>query len=324
MPTSRGSRRVPWNIAEFPEDKYVGLPRCWLVTGCSAGLGRSLAEGLIAREERVIATARNSSSLDGLVAGHCNAHAMTLDVTSEENIRNVVDVLVNNAGYGYISSVEEADEAAYRPLFETNVLGLIALTRAVLPGMRERRRGHVVNVSSAGGKIGNPGSAFYAGTKFAVIGFSEALSKEVAPLDIKVTVVAPGPFRTDCAGRWLQTAPVRIDAYAETVHKQIESMNRMSGTQEGDQCAPAKRSSLRSIARTLRCAWYLAHRASRWPANSSPIPRRNSMLGKRFPVARIFCSNASVRCVSLGPIRALPARTAEGLPADDGSRDSKD
>lgn len=121
MPTSRGSCRVSWNIAEFPEDKYVGLPRCWLVTGCSAGLGRSLAEGLIAREERVIATARNSSSLDGLVAGYSNAHAMTLDVTSEENIRNVVgridadfggvDVLVNNAGYGYISS---AEEAAYR------------------------------------------------------------------------------------------------------------------------------------------------------------------------------------------------------------------
>ena len=108
-----------------------------------------------------------------------------------------IDVLVNNAGYGYIAAIEEAEEAAYRQLFETNLFGLIALMRAVLPEMRERRSGHIVNISSVGGLVGNPGSGFYAATKFAVIGLSEALSKEMAPLGVKVTAVLPGPFRTE-------------------------------------------------------------------------------------------------------------------------------
>jgi NAD(P)-dependent dehydrogenase (short-subunit alcohol dehydrogenase family) len=228
-----------------PKEIYMSKSiRTWLITGCSTGLGRRLAETLISRGERVVATATNKSSLNDLVAGHPNAHAMTLDVTSPDDIRAAVsrinadfggvDILVNNAGYGYIASVEEAEEAAYRALFETNLFGLIALTRSVLPGMREKRSGHIVNVSSVGGMVGNPGSGYYAGTKFAVVGFSEALSKEVAPLGIKVTVVAPGPFRTDWAGRSLQTSAKRIDAYADTVHKRIDQLGLASGTQDGD------------------------------------------------------------------------------------------
>ncbi|WP_347555435.1 oxidoreductase [Robbsia sp. KACC 23696] len=218
--------------------------RTWLITGCSTGLGRSLAEVLIEKGEQVIATARNPASLSDLVAGHGNAHALKLDVTSASDIADVlayadrelggIDVLVNNAGYGYIASVEEAEETEYRALFETNLFGLIEVTRAVLPGLRAKGAGHILNISSVGGMMGNIGSAYYAGTKFALVGFSEALSKEVAELGIKVTVVAPGPFRTDWAGRSLKTAPKRIDAYADTVHRRIDGMEKTSGAQAGD------------------------------------------------------------------------------------------
>src|SRR4051812_25957306 len=194
--------------------------RTWLITGCSTGFGRALAELLIARGERVFATARRVEQLAELVDGHANAHALTLDVTSSADIAAAVaaveaaggiDVLVNNAGYGYLTAFEEGDEAGYRAQFETNLFGLIAMTKAVLPGMRARGSGHIVNIASVGGLVGNPGSAYYAATKFGVVGLSEALSKEVGPLGIKVTVVEPGPFRTDWAGRSLQSAG-RIDA----------------------------------------------------------------------------------------------------------------
>jgi NAD(P)-dependent dehydrogenase (short-subunit alcohol dehydrogenase family) len=181
-------------------------PRNWLITGCSTGLGRALAEALIDRGEHVFATARKPQELDDLVSGHDNAHALKLDVTVAANVKKVVaevelqggiDVLVNNAGYGYLAAIEEGDEEAYRKLFETNLFGLLGMIRASLPGMRTRGHGHIVNVSSVGGLVGNPGSGYYAGTKFAVVGISESLSKEVGALGVKVTVVEPGPFRTD-------------------------------------------------------------------------------------------------------------------------------
>lgn len=218
--------------------------RTWLITGCSTGFGRDLASLLIARDEVVVATARHTDSLAELTGEHDHAHALKLDVTSAEDIQNVmayverelggVDILVNNAGYGYLGAIEEGEEAAYRALFETNVFGLIEMTRAALPGMRIRGYGHIVNIASVGGLVGNPGSAYYAGTKFAVVGMSEALSKEVEPLGIKVTVVAPGPFRTDWAGRSLKIAENRIPAYEDTVHQRIEQIANMSGTQAGD------------------------------------------------------------------------------------------
>jgi NAD(P)-dependent dehydrogenase (short-subunit alcohol dehydrogenase family) len=217
--------------------------RSWLITGCSTGLGRALAELLIARGERVFATARNPKQLEDLVAGHDNAHALKLDVTSAGDVRAVtaaveaaggVDVLVNNAGYGYLTAFEEGDEAGYRAQFETNMFGLIAMTKAVLTAMRERGQGHIVNIASVGGLVGNPGSSYYAATKFGVVGLSEALSKEVGALGIKVTVVEPGPFRTDWAGRSLQSASQRIDAYAKTVHERLDQVAQYSGHQPGD------------------------------------------------------------------------------------------
>jgi NAD(P)-dependent dehydrogenase (short-subunit alcohol dehydrogenase family) len=223
--------------------------RTWLITGCSTGFGRALAEILIARGERVYATARKPEQLADLVAGHDNAHALKLDVTSAEDIATVtaaveaaggVDVLVNNAGYGYLTAFEEGDEAGYRAQFEANMFGLIAMTRAVLPAMRVRGSGHIVNIASVGGLVGNPGSSYYAATKFGVVGLSEALSKEVGPLGVKVTVVEPGPFRTDWAGRSLQSAGTRIDAYATTVHERLDQVSSYSGHQPGDPVRAAK------------------------------------------------------------------------------------
>ena len=223
--------------------------RNWLITGCSTGLGFALARYLIESGENVFATARNPDNLETLVRGNTHAHALKLDVTQPEDIQTVVkfienhgglDILVNNAGYGYISAIEEADETDYRALFETNVFGLFALTRAVLPMMRTKGKGHIVNVSSVGGMIGNPGSGFYAATKFAVVGFSESLLREVKPLGLNVTVVLPGPFRTDWAGRSLKTAKDRIPAYKETVHDRISWLNEHNGQQPGDPLRAAK------------------------------------------------------------------------------------
>jgi NAD(P)-dependent dehydrogenase (short-subunit alcohol dehydrogenase family) len=217
--------------------------RTWLITGCSTGLGRALAEVLIGKGARVFATARKPEELSDLVAGHDNARALKLDVTAPADIRAAVaeveqaggvDVLVNNAGYGYLTAIEEGDEEGYRAQFETNVFGLIAMTKAVLPAMRKRGSGHIINIASVGGLVGNPGSGYYAATKFGVVGFSESLSKEVAPLGIKVTVVEPGPFRTDWAGRSLKSSAHPIDAYAESVHARLKQLSAYSGRQPGD------------------------------------------------------------------------------------------
>jgi short-subunit dehydrogenase len=145
-----------------------------------------------------------------------------------------VDVLVNNAGVGYFGAVEESEEAEVRRMFEINVFGLAAMTRAVLPGMRARRRGHVVNVASIGGLRAFPAVGFYNATKFAVVGLSESLAQEVAPLGIKVTVVAPSGFRTDWAGRSANEAPTEIADYAETAGKNRRSIRSASGRQPGD------------------------------------------------------------------------------------------
>ena len=199
----------------------------WFITGCSTGFGRELSKILIARGYRVVATARDAKKIADLVAGHSDtALALELDVERQPQIATAVgaaerrfgriDVLVNNAGYGYLAAIEEGDDADIHAMFETNVFGLAALTRAVLPIMRAQRSGAIVNISSMGGFIGFPGSGYYAATKFAVEGLSESLSKEVAPFGIKVIIVEPGPFRTDWAGRSLKTAKRPIEAYAET------------------------------------------------------------------------------------------------------------
>lgn len=217
----------------------------WFVTGCSTGFGREFVRAALAHGFRVIATARNPKKLDALIAGHEDrAKAIALDVTKPDQIAHAVDqaerasgridVLVNNAGYGYMAAVEEGVDADIRALFETNVFGLAAMTRAVLPGMRARRHGTIVNIASVGGIIGFPGSGYYAATKFAVEGLSEALASEVAPLGLRVLLVEPGPFRTDWAGRSLKQSPIFIADYEQTAGQRRRGMAQYSGTQPGD------------------------------------------------------------------------------------------
>ena len=216
----------------------------WLVTGCSTGFGRELSTILMKRGYRAVVTARDKAKVDDIVAGHDNGLALALDVDKQGQIDAAVkaaearfgriDVLVNNAGYGYLAAVEEGDDADVRAMFDTNFFGLAAMTRAVLPVMRAQKSGAIVNISSIGGFIGFPGSGYYAATKFAVEGLSESLSKEVAPLGIKVIIVEPGPFRTDWAGRSLKTPKKPVDAYAETAIARRRQIQSISGTQVGD------------------------------------------------------------------------------------------
>jgi NAD(P)-dependent dehydrogenase (short-subunit alcohol dehydrogenase family) len=188
----------------------------WFITGSSAGFGRVLAETLLARGDTVIATARDPRALTDLVEKYPDAVlALPLDVTDSGQVRAAVDaavatgpidVLVNNAGHGLLGALEELSDEEIREVLAVNLLGALAVTRAVLPHMRARRRGHIVQMSSVGGVIGNPGHAIYATTKFALEGTSEALAGEVGPFGIRVTIVEPGPFRTEFLGRSLRRA----------------------------------------------------------------------------------------------------------------------
>lgn len=217
----------------------------WLVTGCSTGFGRELVTAVLESGGRVVATARKPDSLRDLVAGHDDrALALKLDVNEPADIDAVVaaaekkfgriDVLVNNAGYGYLAAIEEGEDAAVRAMFETNVFGLVAMTKAVLPVMRRQKSGHVVNISSIGGIVGFGATGYYHATKFAVEGLSESLAIETAPLGIKVTIVEPGPFRTDWAGRSIQQSATRIDDYESTAGKRRKETAARSGNQPGD------------------------------------------------------------------------------------------
>lgn len=217
----------------------------WLITGCSTGFGRELSRAVLARGYRAVVTARNPKSVEDLVAGRDGqAIALALDVTDPKQVDAAVrqaekafgriDVLVNNAGIGYFGAIEESDEAEVRRMFEINVFGLARMTQAVLPGMRKRRSGHIVNIASIGGIRAFPAVGFYNATKFAVVGLSEALSLEVEPLGIKVTIVEPSGFRTDWAGRSANEAPSRIADYAETAGKNRDSIRGYSGKQPGD------------------------------------------------------------------------------------------
>jgi len=217
----------------------------WFITGCSTGFGHELAKLVLARGWRAAVTARDKGRLAELVEGAGDrVLALDLDVTDATQIKaavaaaearfGAIDVLVNNAGYGYQSSIEEGDDAEIRDQFEANVFGLFAMTRAVLPGMRARRKGHVLNITSVAGFIGFPGSGYYAASKHAVEGFSDALAAEGAPLGIKVTCIAPGPFRTDWAGRSLRQTPNLIADYADTAGVRMQGTAEKSGTQAGD------------------------------------------------------------------------------------------
>ena len=217
----------------------------WFITGTSSGFGRLLAEYLLQNGATVVATARDVDDIDDLTTKYAAGAIVTqLDVTNHHSIEHAVskaighaghiDFLVNNAGYGVCGAVEEVTEQEYRPMFDTNLFGLINLTKAFLPHFRERRSGAIINMSSIGGLIGSPGWGYYNATKFAVEGLSEALYGEVAPLGIHVMVVEPGPFRTDFLGRSGQEAHRRIPDYEPTVGKTREYFKTQAGKQPGD------------------------------------------------------------------------------------------
>lgn len=217
----------------------------WFITGCSTGLGRALAEAVLKHGHRAVVTARNPAQIQDIVARYpqtslaaqldvANFSQVKLAITAAEKAFGRIDVLVNNAGYGYLAAVEEGEEQKFRDMFETNFFGLATLIRRVLPGMRARERGHIINISSVGGLLGNPGAGYYNASKFAVEGLSEALAKEVEPLGIRVTVVEPGPFRTDWAGRSLKQVRNPIEAYAKTSGARRAQISGYSGKQAGD------------------------------------------------------------------------------------------
>ena len=217
----------------------------WLVTGCSKGLGRAIAETLLEAGYRVAMTARDPDQLKDLSERYSDrALALRLDVTDSEQMRFAVseskdkfggiDVLVNNAGYGYIGGVEEGEDHEIRMSFETNFFGPLAMIQAVLPGMRERKRGHIVAISSIGGLTTFPNVGFYHAAKFATEGLCETLAQEVAPFHIGVTIVEPGGFRTDFRGASMRQSQVRLPEYAETLGKQRDALLAAHGAQKGD------------------------------------------------------------------------------------------
>lgn len=217
----------------------------WLITGCSTGLGRALAQLIVARGWRLVATARDKTRVADL-AENAEDRVLTLDldvavphqveaaVAAAKERFGRIDVLVNNAGYGYQSTIEEGVEGEIRAQFDANVFGLFAITRAVLPVMRAQRSGRILNITSVAGLIGYPGSGYYAASKHAVEGFSDSLQAEVAPLGIFVTCIEPGPFRTDWAGRSLHQTQTQIADYQDTAGKRHASTKQASGTQAGD------------------------------------------------------------------------------------------
>src|ERR1700684_3631464 len=222
------------------------MSRVWLITGGNSGFGQAVAEAAVAAGDVVVATARRVTALDDLVAAHPDqVEALPLDVTDmaaiEVTVRDItdrhgrIDVLVNNAGRSHVGAAEETTDAELRSLFEVHVFGPAALIRAVLPHMRARRSGAIVQLSSMGGQMSFAGFAAYSATKFALEGMSEALADEVRPMGIKVLIVEPGAFRTGLFGNHSASAP--IPDYADTVGRTRQMVDAGAGAQPGD---PAK------------------------------------------------------------------------------------
>jgi NAD(P)-dependent dehydrogenase (short-subunit alcohol dehydrogenase family) len=222
------------------------MNRVWLITGANSGFGRAIAEAAVAAGDVAVATARRVASLDALAAAHPGqVEALRLDVTDaaaiDAAVRDVIgrhgriDVLVNNAGRSHVGAAEETTDAELRDLFEVHVFGPAALIRAVLPHMRSRRSGSIVQISSMGGQLSFAGFGAYSATKFALEGMSEALADEVRPLGIKVLVVEPGAFRTELFGNISASTP--ISDYAGTAGQTRRMIEASAGAQPGD---PAK------------------------------------------------------------------------------------
>lgn len=222
----------------------------WFITGTSTGFGRAFAEYAIARQYRVVATARNMKAVESLAQQHPEqVLAVALDVNNRAQIEDAiqqaiarfgrVDVLINNAGYGIVGAVEETPEDQLRAQMETNFFGAAAVTRAFLPQLRKQGSGAIVNISSLGGQLANAGLGAYCASKFALEGLSEALAQELKPHGIKVLIVEPGSFRTDLLGGSLKFMP-EMDAYAATVGRIRMGTGAMHGKQRGDPLKAAR------------------------------------------------------------------------------------
>ncbi len=227
------------------------MNKVWFITGCSTGFGRALANEVLSLGHNVVVTARKTSDVEDIVAQYPEtAFAVQLDVTKTEEIATSVaaalekfgriDVLVNNAGIGYFGAIEESEDEEVRRMFEINFFGLGNMTNAVLPTMRKQRSGHIINIASIGGLVSFPGIGYYNATKYAVDGLSEGLSKEVAHLGIKVTVICPSGFRTDWAGRSANNTKIQIEDYAISAHQNQNTIRGYSGNQAGDPLRAAK------------------------------------------------------------------------------------
>jgi len=223
----------------------------WFITGCSTGLGRALAEAVLERGENAVITARDTGQLEELAKKYPGtALALALDVTDHgqvvtavrqaEGIFGGIDVLVNNAGYGYRAAVEEGDPGDVQRLFATNFFGPVALIKAALPGMRVRRSGAIVNISSIGALRCPPGSGYYAASKAALEAMTASLRKEAEPLGIKVIAIEPGGFRTDFSGRSLMQSATPIGDYAQTAGLRRKENDTVHGTQPGDPARAAR------------------------------------------------------------------------------------
>jgi NAD(P)-dependent dehydrogenase (short-subunit alcohol dehydrogenase family) len=232
------------DVSPRPSDDGDMTQLRWLITGASAGFGRTFAEVLLAQGDQVVATARDPRTVADLVERYPDsALALPLDVTDPVQVRDTVaaavaagpvDVLVNNAGHGLLGALEELSDEQIHQVLGVNLLGALAVTRAVLPHMRSRRSGHIVQMSSVGGVVGNPGHAIYATTKFALEGASEALAGEVAPFGIRVTIVEPGPFRTEFLGRSMSFAAPIADYEDGPAGALRDRFGKGHGRQPGD------------------------------------------------------------------------------------------
>jgi len=217
----------------------------WLITGCSSGIGRAIAEAAFEHGDRVVVTARVVDRVTDLAARYPKQSlALPLDVTKAEQINQAVqqtehtfgriDVLVNNAGYGYLAAIEEGEDAEVRAMFETNYFGVVAMIKAALPGMRRRRSGRIINISSMTGLVANPVAGYYAATKFALEALTEVLSKELQPFGIRVSAVEPGGFRTDYSGRSMKESRIVIEDYANITGVRRTLIRSVDGKQTGD------------------------------------------------------------------------------------------
>jgi NAD(P)-dependent dehydrogenase (short-subunit alcohol dehydrogenase family) len=295
----------------------------WFITGCSTGFGRELAKLVLQKGWRAVVTARNPSQVADIAKEYADrALVLPLDVTRRDQIDAAtdqamqrfgrIDALVNNAGYGYLAAIEEGEDTAVRAMFETNVFGLVDMTKAVLPIMRAQRSGLVVNVSSIGGLASFAATGYYHGTKYAVEGISESLAVEVKPLGIDVLIVEPGPFRTNWAGPSIQQSATRIDAYAATSGERRRQTAARSGHQAGDPVRAAQAIIDAALSTRRPCACFLGRQRWSWLAGRSTCCDGTSTLGKPQRSARTILKEHLDRLIAVRSRRVRGTVTGSG------------